>query len=82
MKDSYEQRIKKTQEQLSRLRLRRREVLSAQQALELKQQRKDDLRRKLLAGAWILNQRPDLIAAVKAGLEKEGDRSLFEAPAA
>lgn len=79
MKQTYEERIKEAQAKLSRLRARRREVLAAQQAMQLKTDRKNEFRRKLLAGAWMLTNHPELVSEVAKTLTSETDRALFGA---
>ena len=60
--------------------------LSAEKAREKERQRKDDTRRKILVGAYFLDQAQtekkmsELVAKLDPFLKKEADRKLFGLP--
>ena len=77
------EQVKKLKEQKKVLEQRLRKA----QTRDRKKERKDDTRRKILAGAWLLdemNQRPDFKEFVYKKLDsfltRPADRALFELP--
>lgn len=47
-------------------------------AMEISANRKEDAKRKIIIGAWVLNNRPALVKEIIANLTREQDKVAFE----
>jgi hypothetical protein len=80
-----EERIAAAEERLKSLRARHVKATTRQRARDAKQKRRDDLRRKILLGAVVLDlvergkiERSQVEAWVSEGVDREEDRMLFQ----
>jgi len=82
--ESLEQQIAKQEERLKQLKAQKQAVLAREKAKQKEQERKDDTRRKILIGSYMLKiteddeqARAKLIAQMDKYLTDERDRKLF-----
>lgn len=71
---------KMTEERLREAEERAREAILLVKALKTEhseEQRRLDVRRKVILGAWLLANRPDLVQSIKEGLQRPQDRYAF-----
>ena len=84
-----DERITTLEARLKQLKARQVRAASRQRALEVRRSRKNELRRKILVGAIVLDRverekfsQAELLAWLDAGLTRPEDRALFDLPGA
>jgi len=84
---SLDERIERLERQLKEAKERKRRIEARRRAIEARQKRKDDTRRKILVGALILAKvergeypRERLLAMLDQELTRPDDRALFALP--
>ena len=81
--ESLEQQIAKQEERLKQLKVQKQAVLAREKAKQKEQDRKDDTRRKILLGSYLLKKmenesnKEKIIADLNEYLTEERDRKLF-----
>ncbi len=86
--DKLTERITTLEERLRALKAQQTRSVARQRTVSSRRERKDDTRRKILAGAWVLNQvergqmsSETFKAALDRFLTRPEDRALFDLPA-
>ena len=81
--ETIEQQIAKNEERLKQLKAQKQAVLAREKARQKAQDRKDDTRRKILLGSYLLNKMEDeaekekILAGINEYLTEDRDRKLF-----
>ncbi len=81
--ESLEQQIAKQEERLKQLKAQKQAVLAREKAKKKEQERKDDTRRKILLGSYLLKKmeneanKEKILAEMNEYLTEERDRNLF-----
>ena len=81
--ESLEQKIAKHEERLKQLKAQKQAVLAREKKKLSEQQRKEDTRRKILLGSYLLKKMEDqterekILAEINEYLTEERDRKLF-----
>ncbi len=81
--ESLEQQIAKQEERLKQLKAQKQAVLAREKAKQKEQERKDDTRRKILLGSYLLKKmeneanKEKILAEMNEYLTEERDRKLF-----
>ena len=81
--ESLEQQIAKQEERLKQLKAQKQAVLAREKAKQKEQDRKDDTRRKILLGSYLLKKmeneanKEKILAELNEYLTEERDRKLF-----
>ena len=81
--ESLEQQIAKQEERLKQLKVQKQAVLAREKAKQKEQERKDDTRRKILLGSYLLKKmeneanKEKILAEMNEYLTEERDRKLF-----
>lgn len=81
--ESLEQQIAKQEERLKQLKAQKQAVLAREKAKQKEQERKDDTRRKILLGSYLLKKmeneanKEKILAELNEYLKEERDRKLF-----
>lgn len=81
--ESLEQQIAKQEERLKQLKAQKQAVLAREKAKQKEQERKDDTRRKILLGSYLLKKmeneanKEKILAEMNEYLKEERDRKLF-----
>jgi len=81
--ESLEQRIAKQEERLKQLKAQKQAVIAREKAKQKEQQRKDETRRKILLGSYLLKKmdnpldRQKILADLDEYLTEDRDRKLF-----
>ena len=84
--ETIEQQIAKNEERLKQLKAQKQAVLAREKARQKAQDRKDDTRRKILLGLYLLNKMEDeaekekILAGINEYLTEDRDRKLFNLP--
>mgnify|MGYP007059139965 CR=1 FL=1 len=84
--ESLEQQIAKQEERLKQLKAQKQAVLAREKKKATDQQRKEDTRRKILLGSYLLNKMEDeaekekILAGINEYLTEDRDRKLFNLP--
>ena len=84
--ETIEQQIAKNEERLKQLKAQKQAVLAREKARQKAQDRKDDTRRKILLGSYLLNKMEDeaekekILAGINEYLTEDRDRKLFNLP--
>ena len=82
--ETIEQQIAKNEERLKQLKAQKQAVLAREKARQKAQDRKDDTRRKILLGSYLLNKMEDeaekekILAGINEYLTADRDRKLFD----
>ena len=82
--ETIEQQIAKNEERLKQLKAQKQAVLAREKARQKAQDRKDDTRRKILLGSYLLNKMEDeaekekILAGINEYLTEDRDRKLFD----
>ncbi|MDC5277432.1 mobilization protein [Acinetobacter baumannii] len=82
--ESLDQKIAKQQEKLNQLKAQKQAALAREKAKQKAQERKDDTRRKILLGSYLLKKMEDeaekqkTLAGLNEYLTEERDRKLFD----
>jgi hypothetical protein len=83
--DTLTERIESLEERLRQLKARQNKSAARQRTVASRRERKEDTRRKILAGAWVLNQvelgalsRETLQCGLDRFLTRPDDRALFD----
>ena len=82
--ETIEQQIAKNEERLKQLKAQKQAVLAREKARQKAQDRKDDTRRKILLGSYLLKKMEDeaekqkTLAGLNEYLTEERDRKLFD----
>lgn len=82
--ESLEQQIAKQEERLKQLKAQKQAVLVREKAKQKEQERKDDTRRKILLGSYLLKKmeneanKEKILAEMNEYLTEERDRKLFK----
>jgi len=82
--ESLEQQIAKQEERLKQLKAQKQAVLAREKAKQKEQERKDDTRRKILLGSYLLKKmeheanKEKILAEMNEYLTEERDRKLFK----
>lgn len=80
---SLDQKIAKQQEKLNQLKAQKQAALAREKAKQKAQERKDDTRRKILLGSFLMKQMEDeaqkqkILAGLNQYLTEDRDRKLF-----
>lgn len=74
MAKTIEQRLQEAQAAEAKAKQRVRALQSVAAGVE----RKRDTKRKILLGAWLIENKPEAIERIVAGLTRESDRAAFE----
>lgn len=87
--DKLNERISALEERLRALKAQQNRTAARARTLASRRERKEDTRRKILAGAWVLHQlergempREGVMAALDRFLVRPEDRALFDLPVA
>ena len=81
--ESLDQKIAKQQEKLNQLKAQKQAALAREKAKQKAQERKDDTRRKILLGSFLMKQMEDetqkqkILAEINEYLTEDRDRKLF-----
>ena len=81
--ESLDQKIAKQQEKLNQLKAQKQATLAREKAKQKAQERKDDTRRKILLGSFLMKQMEDeaqkqkILAGLNQYLTEDRDRKLF-----
>lgn len=81
--ESLDQKIAKQQEKLNQLKAQKQATLAREKAKQKAQERKDDTRRKILLGSYLLKKMEDeaekqkILAEINEYLTEDRDRKLF-----
>ena len=81
--ESLDQKIAKQQEKLNQLKAQKQAALAREKAKQKAQERKDDTRRKILLGSFLMKQMEDetqkqkILAGINEYLTEDRDRKLF-----
>ena len=81
--ESLDQKIAKQQEKLNQLKAQKQAALARENAKQKAQERKDDTRRKILLGSFLMKQMEDeaqkqkILAGLNQYLTEDRDRKLF-----
>ncbi|MFW1860124.1 mobilization protein [Acinetobacter defluvii] len=81
--ESLDQKIAKQQEKLNQLKAQKQAALAREKAKQKAQERKDDTRRKILLGSFLMKQMKDeaqkqkILAELNEYLTEDRDRKLF-----
>ena len=81
--ESLEQQIAKQEERLKQLKAQKQAVLAREKAKQKEQERKDDTRRKILLGSYLLKKmeneanKEKILAELNDYLTEDRDRKLF-----
>jgi uncharacterized coiled-coil protein SlyX len=81
--ESLEQQIAKQEERLKQLKAQKQAVLAREKAKQKEQERKDDTRRKILLGSYLLKKmeneanKEKILAEMNDYLTEDRDRKLF-----
>ena len=81
--ESLEQQIAKNEERLKQLKAQKQAVLAREKARQKAQDRKDDTRRKILLGSYLLKKMEDesekekILAELNEYLTEDRDKKLF-----
>lgn len=81
--ESLEQQIAKQEERLKQLKVQKQAVLAREKAKQKEQDRKDDTRRKILLGSYLLKKmeneanKEKILAEMNEYLTEDRDRKLF-----
>ena len=81
-----EERLKQQEERLKQLKAQKQAVLAREKARQKAQDRKDDTRRKILLGSYLLKKMEDeaekqkTLAGINEYLTEDRDRKLFNLP--
>ena len=81
--ESLDQKIAKQQEKLNQLKAQKQAALAREKAKQKAQERKDDTRRKILLGSFLMKQMEDeaqkqkILAGLNQYLTEDRDRKLF-----
>ena len=85
--DNLEQQIAKQEERLKQLKAQKQAILAREKKKVAEQQRKDDTRRKILIGSFIIKQietdleaKNRLLSKLDEYLTENRDRKLFDLP--
>lgn len=84
--ESLEQRITKQEERLKQLKAQKQAKDAREKAKQKEQDRKNDTRRKILLGSYLLNKMEDeaekekILAGINEYLTEDRDRKLFNLP--
>ena len=84
--ESLEQRIAKQEERLKQLKAQKQAKEAREKAKQKEQDRKNDTRRKILLGSYLLNKMEDeaekekILAGINEYLTEDRDRKLFNLP--
>ena len=84
--ETIEQQIAKQEERLKQLKAQKQAVLAREKKKATDQQRKEDTRRKILLGSYLLNKMEDeaekekILAGINEYLTEDRDRKLFNLP--
>ena len=82
--ESLEQQIAKQEERLKQLKAQKQAVLAREKSKQKEQERKDDTRRKILLGSYLLKKmeneanKEKILAEMNEYLTEERDRKLFK----
>ena len=81
--ETIEQQIAKNEERLKQLKAQKQAVLAREKARQKAQDRKDDTRRKILLGSYLLKKMEDeaekqkILAGINEYLTEDRDKKLF-----
>lgn len=81
--EDLNQKIEKQQERLNQLKAQKQAVIAREKARQKEQERKDDTRRKILLGSYLLKKmenesnKEKILADLNEYLTEERDRQLF-----
>lgn len=81
--EDLNQKIEKQQERLNQLKAQKQAVISREKAKQKEQERKDDTRRKILLGSYLLKQmendtyKEKILTELSEYLTEKRDRELF-----
>ncbi|MDM1759262.1 mobilization protein [Acinetobacter sp. 256-1] len=81
--ESIDQKIAKQQEKINQLKAQKQAILAREKARQKAQDRKDDTRRKILLGSFLMKQMEDeaqkqkILAELNEYLTEDRDRKLF-----
>ncbi len=81
--DYLNEKIAKQEERLKQLKVQKKETISREKAKQKEQDRKDDTRRKILLGSYLLKKmeneenKEKILAEMNEYLTQERDRKLF-----
>ncbi len=81
--ESIDQKIAKEQEKINQLKAQKQAALAREKAKKKEQERKDDTRRKILLGSFLIKQMEDeaqkqkILADLNEYLTEDRDRKLF-----
>ena len=81
--ESIDQKIAKQQEKINQLKAQKQAILAREKARQKAQDRKDDTRRKILLGSFLVKQMEDeaqkqkILAELNEYLTEDRDRKLF-----
>ena len=84
--ETLEQQEKKALEKLQAIKARRQALVNREKAKQKEQERKDDTRRKILLGSYLLKKMEDeaekqkILAGINEYLTEDRDRKLFNLP--
>ena len=85
--ESLDQKIAKQQEKLNQLKAQKQAALAREKAKQKVQERKNDTRRKILLGSYLIKKMNDnevnkekILAELNEYLKENRDRALFELP--
>ena len=85
--DNLEQQIAKQEERLKQLKAQKQAVLAREKKKVAEQQRKDDTRRKILLGSYLIKKmqaneanKEKILADLNEYLTEDRDRKLFDLP--
>ena len=82
--DSLDHKIAKQQEKLKQLQAQKQAIVNREKAKQKEQERKDDLRRKILLGSYLLKKmeneanKEKILAELNEYLTEDRDKKLFE----
>ena len=84
--ETFEQQEKKALEKLQAIKARRQALVNREKAKQKEQERKDETRRKILLGSYLLKKMEDeaekqkILAEINEYLTEDRDRKLFNLP--
>ncbi len=84
--ETLEQQEKKALEKLQAIKARRQALVNREKAKQKEQERKDETRRKILLGSYLLKKMEDeaekqkILAGINEYLTEDRDRKLFNLP--
>ena len=84
--ETLEQQEKKALEKLQAIKARRQALVNREKAKQKEQERKEDTRRKILLGSYLLKKMEDeaekqkILAGINEYLTEDRDRKLFNLP--